>query len=100
MSFLNKEVNNGKDIINVLKDDFSSTYVLNNNVQPHSYLEENNINPISKIVLNQMIVFNKSCNISTAISPDKISPIFLKECAFILIPVIIVLFNKSLDSCI
>jgi len=63
MSFLNKKVNNGKDIINIFKDYFSNTYVLNNNVYPHSYLEENNINPISKIVLNQMIVLKKLCNI-------------------------------------
>jgi len=45
-------------------------------------------------------IFNELWNISnkTAIGPDEISPLFLKERAFILTPAITSLFNKSLLS--
>lgn len=100
MSYLNKEADNEKDIIHLFKNYFSDTYVSNNNTYPQSVVEENNLTPISKIQLNQIDVFNElwNINLKTAIGPDKLSPIFLQKCAFILTPVITALFNKSLET--
>lgn len=49
--------------------------------------------------IKQIDVFNQlwNINLNTSIGPDRISSIFLKECAFILTPIIITsIFNKSL----
>ncbi|KAF0749101.1 Uncharacterized protein FWK35_00014159 [Aphis craccivora] len=44
--------------------------------------------------------FNELLNINLkiVICPDKLSPIFLQKCAFLLTPVITALFNKSLET--
>lgn len=100
MSYLDKEVNNGNDIVNLFKEYFSNTYITNDITCPETNLKQNNIETINKIELKQIDIFNELWNISynTAIGPDKISPLFLKKCAFILTPAITSLFNKSLLS--
>lgn len=100
MTYLDKEVDNGKDIANLFKEYFSNTYISNNIACSQVILKENNINSINKIELKQLNIFKELWNINykTAIGPDDISSIFLKKCVFILTPVITSLFNKSLSS--
>jgi len=97
---LDKEVNNGNDIVNVFKEYFSNTYVTNDITCPQINLKENYIEAINTIELKQIDIFNELWNISykTAICSDEKSPLFLKECAFILTPAITCLVNKSLLS--
>lgn len=100
MSYLNKEVDNGKDIVNLFKDYFSKTYTLTNTICSQIIFDKNNMNPINKIEIKQTDIFNEFINISykTAIGPDKMSPIILNKCVFILTPIITYIFNKSLSS--
>uniref|UniRef100_A0A2S2PCA4 Uncharacterized protein n=1 Tax=Schizaphis graminum TaxID=13262 RepID=A0A2S2PCA4_SCHGA len=100
MSYLDEEVNNSNNIVNLFKEYFSNTYVTNDIACTQINLKENNIGAIHIIELKQIDIFNELWNINykTAVGPDEISPLFLKECAFILTPAIISLFNKSLLS--
>lgn len=49
MTYFNKEVDIGKDMVNLFKEYFISMYVSNDLVCPQVILKENSINPINTV---------------------------------------------------
>jgi hypothetical protein len=100
MSYFNEEANNGNDIVNLFKSYFSSVYEVKpvdisiNNISPDL------LDPINEINMDINDIFNELwfIKLNTCPSTDEIAPIFLKECSFIITPVLHFLFNKSLHT--
>lgn len=100
MSYLEKEADNGNDIVNLFKSYFSNTYNQNALNLPNIEYSNNILDPIYSINIEKIDIFNELCNINLLTSPDtdNISAIFLNKCAFVLTPILNLIFNKSLDT--
>lgn len=94
MSYLDKEADNGNYIVNLFKSYFSKTYNLNTVNLPDTKYHINSLDPISSINMEKIDIFNELWNINLKTSPstDNISAIFLNKCAFVLTPVLDLIF--------
>jgi hypothetical protein len=104
-SFFDKEASSDLEIVNLLKAHFSNTYKSNplmiNNTN-NIYKLDNSLLCFNSINISIMDVFKEmwSINLNQPTGPDGISARFIKECSFILSPIITILFNKSLKTSI
>lgn len=100
MSYLEKEADNGNDIVNLFKSYFSNTYNQNTLNLPYIEYSNNTQDPICSINIEKIDIFNELWNINFKTSPgtDNISAIVLNKCAFVLTPILNLIFNKSLNT--
>jgi len=78
MSYLEKEADNGNDIVNLFKSYFSNTYNQNALNLPNIEYSNNILDPIYSINIEKIDIFNELWNINLLTSPgtDNISAIF------------------------
>lgn len=102
MSYLEKEADNGYDIVNLFKSYFSNTYNQIKLNLPNIEYSNNTLDPIYSINIEIIDIFNKLWNINLLTSPQ--APIiFLQSSykyAFVLAPILNSIFNKSLNTSI
>lgn len=101
MHYNNETANNGQDICNLFQKYFTSvfekSYPVNNNLFNS---ETNYSSVVSDVEINENIIKKHITRLDKNKSPgpDKIPPIFLKECSHTLCKPLCLLFNLSLKS--